>query len=649
MPEINYIQIFLFLIECVLISALLLFLFKIRSFTGMGLLYAALGLFQYMQVFLAVTVYFEIADGLFVSPGSTVLFTSSLFIVLLVYIKDDANETRKIIYALLVVNIVMSILLWLFSWNIKSSDVFNPYHISTDFLKNNARVLFVGTITLFLDSVLVIFLYEFFSKFIKSLFFKILFTMSFVLSFDSLLFSSGAFLGTDYFKQIMISGLISKNASVFIYSIIFALYLKYIDKEVIIIGKNKFKDIFHTLTYRQKYELAKKEKEIVRKETEKMLQLSEIKYNTLANISPVGIFFTRPDGFTVYVNPKWCEISGMTQEKALAYGWLEAVHPDDRPLIGNDWDKAVNKKSVSYAEYRFLKTDGSCSWVLGQAVPELNEAGEIIGYVGTITDITDLKLYESELNIAKEKAEESDRLKSAFLANISHEIRTPMNGILGFADLLKNTELPQNQLREYLNLIEISSKRMLNIINDIVEISLIDSGQVVIDNVLFNIKDQIIYLIDTFKEEASQKQIKLFLNQTESNNGLTIFSDKEKFKIILSKLIKNALKYTDKGSIEIGFNHMDINQLKHIECYVKDTGIGIPKDRQKAVYDRFVQADIADSKAYQGAGLGLSITKAYVELLGGDIRFTSNEKKGSEFYFTIPLKNGLDANSFSYS
>jgi len=247
-----------------------------------------------------------------------------------------------------------------------------------------------------------------------------------------------------------------------------------------------------------------------------------------------------------------------------------------------------------------------------------------------------------ELLKAKEHAEESDRLKSAFLANMSHEIRTPMNGILGFADLLSEPGISGDEQQEYLKIINLSGIRMLNIINDIINISKIESGLVEVDIHEMNVNEKIENVYHFFKYEVERKGLQLSFQNTLPAKEAYIKTDQDKFDAILINLIKNAIKFSDQGTIEFGYNVKNSSSTNttdsstELEFYVKDTGIGIPKDRQEAIFQRFVQADISDVRALQGAGLGLSITKAYVEILGGKIWVESEEGKGSTFYFTIP-------------
>ena len=238
-----------------------------------------------------------------------------------------------------------------------------------------------------------------------------------------------------------------------------------------------------------------------------------------------------------------------------------------------------------------------------------------------------------ELEIAKHKAEESDRLKSAFLANMSHEIRTPMNGILGFSSLLNNTELTDKERLSYINIIDTSGKRLLNIINDLIDISKIEAGQMQVRLSECNVSKHINELNRFFSLEARQKGLELICQKTNVSEPPVITTDVAKFNAIFTNLLKNAIKYTQKGNITFGFTPKG----KYLEFFVKDTGIGIPENRIKAIFDRFVQADIEDRDAYEGAGLGLAITRAYVEMLGGKIWVNSAEGKGSTFYFTLPV------------
>ena len=258
-------------------------------------------------------------------------------------------------------------------------------------------------------------------------------------------------------------------------------------------------------------------------------------------------------------------------------------------------------------------------------------------------DITERKKKETELIIAKEKAEESDRLKSAFLTNMSHEIRTPMNGILGFAELLKEPNLSSDDQQDFIQTIQISGARMLNTINNIVDISKIESGLIKIDIKETNINEKIEFTYKFFKPEVEIKGLTVFFKNGLQSKEAIIKTDNEKVYGILTNLVKNAIKFTYEGSIEFGYE----KKGEYLEFFVKDTGIGIPKNQMELIFERFRQGSESHNRGYEGSGLGLSISKSYVEMLGGKIWVESEEGKGSTFYFTIPYNTVSEENRYN--
>jgi len=246
------------------------------------------------------------------------------------------------------------------------------------------------------------------------------------------------------------------------------------------------------------------------------------------------------------------------------------------------------------------------------------------------------KKAEEYLKSALKKAQESDRLKSAFLSNMSHEIRTPMNGILGFTNLLKEPQLSGEEMNKYIQIIERSGDRMLNTINDIVDISKIEAGQVDVVKSEVSVNKTLNEQYEFFNSEAKSKGLELIYTPTLSDKETIIVTDKHKLEGILTNLIKNAIKFTEHGNIYLGCSLKKDNGLEWLEFFVKDTGIGIPSDRIHAVFNRFEQADIEDTRVFEGSGLGLAISKSYVEMLEGKISVISEEGMGSTFTFSIP-------------
>ncbi len=242
-----------------------------------------------------------------------------------------------------------------------------------------------------------------------------------------------------------------------------------------------------------------------------------------------------------------------------------------------------------------------------------------------------------ELIAALDKATESDRLKAAFLHNISHEIRTPSNGIIGFLELLQDHDLTNIEKEEYLGMFNQSAYRLINTVNDIVEISQITAGLIKLTISETNIISLIKELFERFVHNAGDKGLKFRTSDNMPVNLENVYTDVKKLNSILSNLIGNAIKFTKEGSIEFGFRI--INDF--LEFSVKDTGIGIPESKHQTIFDRFTQVDVSDTRHFEGAGIGLSIAKFHVEMLGGKIWLESELEKGSVFYFTIPYKTKM--------
>ena len=373
-----------------------------------------------------------------------------------------------------------------------------------------------------------------------------------------------------------------------------------------------------------------------RKMAEVALLESENEFRLLAEAMPQIVWITRSDGLNNFFNKQWVDYTGLTLEESYGSGWNKPFHPDDQQRAWDAWQNAITNMATYSLECRLRRFDGEYKWWLIRGVPVLDADGVVLKWFGTCTDIDEIKNGEERLQIAKHHAEESDHLKSAFLANMSHEIRTPMNGILGFTDLLKDSKLTGEEQAKYIGIIEKSGARLLNIINDIIDISKIEAGLMKLDMMETNINKQIEYIFTFFKPEVEAKGMKFFFRNSLPEKEATLKTDSEKLYAILTNLVKNAIKYSYLGEIEIGYKIVQTQNIASLQFYVKDTGIGIPKDRHEAIFERFIQADITNKMANQGAGLGLSITKAYVEMLGGKIWVESEVGIGSTFYFTLP-------------
>jgi len=377
-------------------------------------------------------------------------------------------------------------------------------------------------------------------------------------------------------------------------------------------------------------------------------------YASLVEHMPAGVFRKTRDGRFDYVNARFCALKGLTENEILGKrpdelsdyeNAKDLAGTDSQPprqktlgvsgLEHHDWI-LCNGKPVEVEEV-YPQNDGSLEYFQVVKTPIFDMDGQVVGTQGMQFDITLQKKLQSELMVAMEKAEESDRLKTAFLHNISHEIRTPMNAIVGFSDFLRDIDLAPEKRTHYVDVIIQSSNQLLSIIDDIVRIATIEAGQEKLneENVQINTLCRLVY--DQFAEKANTAgfdfQMKLGLPDAETG----ILSDKTKIQEILSNLLVNALKFTNQGHIYFGYTLKETE----LEFYVEDTGVGIPEEMKDEIFKRFRQVDSALDRQFGGSGLGLSICKAYIELLGGRIWVSSQPGMGSTFYFTLPYRKAL--------
>ena len=413
----NNIQLAIFCAEALIISLMVLFLFHMRSRFGLSPLYITLGVFQPVQTILVATVYVEILPGVIVSPGSVIMFTASLFVILLVYIFEDVTETRKTVYGIVFANLIMTLLLMIFGAQLGLLDAVNFLNLSREVLVRTARIMLTGTIVLFADTVILILIYEAIWRLItRNIFLRIYLTITIVLIFDSLVFTTGVFYGQPDYLTLLTSGIIGKVVMATFFALVLTVYLRFAKTR----GHETqpYQDIFHILSYREKFEIEYQRG----RQTESLLRESEGKYQTLARISPVGIFRTDAKGVTTYVNPRWCEISGISFDEALGDGWLKAVHPDDRERVSKGWQASTQVKSESASDYRFVNPDGTIRWVMGLAVPEMSSGNQVVGYVGTITDITERKLAEEQAQKQLQRLETLHRIDMAITAGLEMNV-----------------------------------------------------------------------------------------------------------------------------------------------------------------------------------------------------------------------------------
>jgi len=350
--------------------------------------------------------------------------------------------------------------------------------------------------------------------------------------------------------------------------------------------------------------------------------------------SPTSIIITNIDGIIEYVNPRFEEMTGYNEIDSIGKKARILKKGNTPDVIFEEiWTKILSGNKWK-GEFLSRHKSGETYWESVIISPIVNNQNIITNFILITEDISERKKLINELVEAKEKAIESDKLKTAFLANMSHEIRTPMNGILGFTELLKDPDLTTNIQHKYLSVIEQSGNRLLNLINDIIDISKIEAGQIDLSIEPTSINQLIDIEYQFFLAEAEHKGLKLFSFKELTNEKSIVLTDGMRINQILTNLIKNSIKFTPKGKIEFGYHLID----NYLEFYIRDEGIGISKKMQEKIFERFYQGDLTLKRRYEGAGLGLSISKAFIDMLGGKIWIESEEGKGSTFRFTIPYK-----------
>jgi len=356
--------------------------------------------------------------------------------------------------------------------------------------------------------------------------------------------------------------------------------------------------------------------------------------------NPNPIIITNKAGTIEYVNRKFTELSGF--ESSEVFGIIPHILDPkitDPLFCERIWDKILDG-SDWHGEYFNFKKSGETYWELASISPIKDDDGTITHLIYSKEDITGRIKMEKDLVAAKIKAEESDKLKTAFLANMSHEIRTPMNAIIGFAEMLHEENYTAQEHSRFTKLIGENGRKLLSIIDDIIDIAKIESGQLNISTLRCSANKILFDNYYVFREiiaKHNKHNIELRTSQNVPDQNLQFISDPHRINQVIYNLMTNALKYTFQGFIELGYKLININNKQNICFYVKDSGVGIPKEKSEIIFDRFRQIEENHTRVTGGAGLGLAISKNIARLMGGDITVDSEIGQGSTFYFTIPF------------
>ncbi|MFO7657993.1 MAG: PAS domain-containing sensor histidine kinase [Bacteroidales bacterium] len=375
-----------------------------------------------------------------------------------------------------------------------------------------------------------------------------------------------------------------------------------------------------------------------RVKAEKKYKESEIRFREFAELLPQIVFETDLDGKFLFVNNQAFEKFGYTKEDLnRGVTLMDVVVKEDFEKVSRNIKGLIKKEEITDTTFTFVNREGR--HFIYEIHPNLIlKDGKPFGVRGIVIDVTNNKQAEQELINAKKKSEESDRLKSAFLANMSHEIRTPLNSIVGFSYLLSERSIDDEDIKKMSKYIRSSSDHLLTLINDIIDISKIEAGQLEINISRVNVHEvlsEISLYAEREKERCDKTPIEfIFRNHAETDN-MFIETDAIRLRQILYNLVNNALKFTEKGSVEIGYQRTE----SEIEFYVKDTGIGVSEELGGSIFKRFIKISSNEGKLYSGFGLGLSISRQLAGLLSGRIWYQPNADTGTTFFLLLPVKN----------
>jgi PAS domain S-box-containing protein len=376
------------------------------------------------------------------------------------------------------------------------------------------------------------------------------------------------------------------------------------------------------------------------------LNQSEIRYKGLVDAQGDAIFRRAPDSTLTYGNDSFFRLFGLNPQTAIGQPFAPELHPESRaPYFGSFGGLESGSARARYDQH--VRTAYGWRWLAWEDYAIRDSLGRLMEVQSVGRDITDRKALEDALTEARDKAEAASRAKSGFLATMSHEIRTPMNGVLGMARLLSETELTAEQ-RNYADAIKQSGETLLTLIGDILDFSKIESGNLSLEEEDTEIRPLIEGVCELLAPRGHAKNIELVATAA-PDVPILVRADRMRLRQILINLVGNAVKFTEHGGVGINVSRFEASERVFLRFEVRDTGIGVPEQKRKEIFEEFVQADSSHGRKFEGTGLGLAISKRLVAAMGGEIGLEPNPAGGSTFWFTVPAVGSLAVPQFRFA
>lgn len=602
----------LFLVQILMAAFSVLGVFHLRKHFGLTLFFILLGAFQYLQGVLSSAVYAEVLPGWVISPGSVAIFPSTLFGVLLMHVCGSMRDTRQLIYGLVLGNISLSVLGWIASIHFVFKGSVNPFDLPVEFFRVNPRLMVVGTIVLYVDTLFVVLLYEMLARIfrMKPGFVLITLTLVGTLCLDAVLFMTGSFLGTKLYPGIMFSNMAGKALSGLVYGCILTLYLRYGHRSEPVTSRDNvpFRSLFNSLTLLQRIQELKK---------------TEEHYQYAVQGANDGLWDWDIKHGLIFLSSQFFTMIGATgPSRTVEPGlWFERIHPEDRAGFEEKTRNLMRSGAEKLnAEFRIVWPGGRVRWMYCRGQSVKDDAGRVERIAGSLSDITERR--------------QAEQAKDEFIAIVSHELRTPVTNIRGSLGLLDTAKvaMPEDKRAELLDIAVRNCDRLEFLVNDILDIQKLESGRMEFNMAPQDLNDLVRNAVDGARG-LSLKTLVTF-SFVPSPKRLPVNVDVQRMGQVMLNLLSNASKFSPEGSV---VEVVCVHRGTAARVEISDEGPGVDPQFEPRIFEKFAQQDKSPGRTIKGTGLGLSICRSIVERHGGRIGYAPRATRGSTFWFELQL------------